>query len=75
MSDKTQRAAQDFRAAEGRLQGAFNGVMNLGRLDPSVLTDMLAGLQRQAQGLATLADAVSELDEKVNALKRKMGVP
>jgi len=75
MSEKTNRSSQGFHGAEGRLGGAFNSAMKSGTLDSSAVTDLLAGLQKQAQALATLADAVGELDDKLTAIKRKLLIP
>ena len=68
-------ASDALNGGEGRFAGAFNSAMRTGTLDAATLTGLIAGLQRQAQGLAHLAAAISDIDDKLNALKRKLGVP
>jgi hypothetical protein len=69
------RAEEGFGGAEGRFGGAFNAAMSAKSLDQAAVTNLVAGLQRQAQGLVQLARAVAELEETLNAIKRKLGIP
>jgi hypothetical protein len=69
------RAEEGFGGAEGRFGGAFNAAMNAKSLDQATVTNLVAGLQRQAQGFVQLARAVAELEETLNAIKRKLGLP
>ncbi len=75
MSATTDRATEGFDGAEGRFEWAFNAAMRAHSLDASTLTNLLAALQRQAQGLAQLARAVAEMDDKLNAIRKKLGTP
>ncbi|MGH9821095.1 MAG: hypothetical protein ACRD43_13095 [Pyrinomonadaceae bacterium] len=59
MSGHTDRAEEGFAGAEGRFQGAFNAAMRAGSFDQSTVTEMIAGLQRQAQGFLQLSSAGS----------------
>jgi hypothetical protein len=69
------RAEEGFAGAEGRFQSAFNSTMNARSLDQATVTNLIAGLQRQAQGFLQLARAVSEMDEKLDAIRQKLQVP
>jgi len=62
MSNYTTGATEGFDGGEGRLSNAFNSCMRAGKLDGSTLTALIAGLQRQAQGLSQLARAIAEMD-------------
>ena len=75
MSTRTSSAEEGFNGGEGRFASAFNSAMHAKTLDGATLTNLIAGLQRQAQGLAQLAAAIGEMDDKLNALKHKLGVP
>src|SRR3954447_26442523 len=69
MATYAESAEQGFSGAEGRFQGAFNSTMSSGDLDGATLTNLIAGLQRQAQGLQQLARAVSDLDSELQSIK------
>jgi hypothetical protein len=74
MSGYIKRAQEGFAGAEGRFQGAFNAAMHSQSFDASTITELISGLQRQAQGLAQLARAVEEIETKLDAVKRKLQI-
>lgn len=75
MSGYTDRAEEGFAGAEGRFQGAFNSTMRANSFDQATVTELIAGLQRQAQGFLQLSRAVSEMSDALDAIKRKLQMP
>lgn len=69
------RAEEGFSGAEGRFGSAFNATMSAKSLDQATVTNLVAGLQRQAQAFTQLARAVGELEQTLNAIRRKLAIP
>ena len=85
MSQQIELATEAFSGAEGRMAGTFNVAM--AQRSPEygpMLTNYLAGMQRQAQGLLHLARAIAEMEtqlqsvkqmeQQLSAIKRKLAI-
>ena len=69
-----QRAEDGFSGAEGRFQSAFNSTMNTKTLDQVTVTNLIAGLQREAQALVQMNRALGEMDAKLDAIIQKLQI-
>ncbi len=75
MSSYITRAAEGFAGAEGSFSSALNTSVAPHPFDPKVtFPHLIRGLQGQAQALSQMARAIGEMDEKLNAIKRKLGI-
>lgn len=74
MPGYAQRAEDGFSGAEGRFQSAFNTTMSARSLDQPTVTNMIAGLQRQAQALLQMNRALGEMDAKLDAIIQKLQI-
>jgi hypothetical protein len=74
MADHLDSAESSFQAAEGSFNSAYNTTIGRKSLDQIDWTALTRALQRQASGLAQLSRAMSEMDAKLDAIKRKLGI-
>ena len=74
MLEQLNYAEDRFQAAVGGFSSAFNATMFTKSFDQSTVTAMLTAMQNQAQGLVHIGRAIAEVDQKLDIIKRKLGV-
>jgi hypothetical protein len=75
MSKETLSALEQFGRSYEAFIYASSALVNAQSWDLETIIQVISGLHKLSAGLMQLALAMGDLDDKLNAIKRKLGIP